>query len=242
LTKVTDYVEPVTATAPALGRPHLLRQRWCELTFLHWAVEPGAVRHLFPPGVRPDVLDGMTYVGLIPFRMVGTGLAHGPAVPWFGTLLETNVRLCSVDTTGRRGIVFLSLDANRLAVVVAGRSAFGLPYRWARLHHHADGDLHTYKSARYRIQGRAGGPVDGPLERFLTARWGLHVRHLGRTWYLPTDHPPWALRSAELLHLDESLLASHGLHGLFRPPDHVAFSNGVPVVFGAPVPAYRPRS
>lgn len=53
--------------------------------------DPAAVSHLMPPGVRPDTLDGRTYVGLIPFRMVDAGLGRGPAVPWLGTFLETNV-------------------------------------------------------------------------------------------------------------------------------------------------------
>ena len=35
-------------------------------------------------------------------------------MPWAGSFLETNVRLYSIDATGRRGIVFLSLDTDRL--------------------------------------------------------------------------------------------------------------------------------
>ncbi|MGQ0573304.1 MAG: DUF2071 domain-containing protein [Pseudonocardia sp.] len=61
--------------------------------------------------------------------LVGSRLARGPSVPWLGTFLETNVRLYSVDATGRRGIVFLSLDADRAAVVAGARAVFGLPYR-----------------------------------------------------------------------------------------------------------------
>ena len=45
--------EPVTTLAPALPRPHVLRQRWCDVAFLHWAVRPDAVARFFPPGVRP---------------------------------------------------------------------------------------------------------------------------------------------------------------------------------------------
>jgi uncharacterized protein YqjF (DUF2071 family) len=243
--------EQVSVVAPPLVRPHLMRQRWSDVAFLHWAVEPDAVARYFPPGVRPDVLDGRTYVGLVPFRMVGAGFARGPAVPWAGTFLETNVRLYSVDATGRRGIVFLSLDAERLVVVAAARAVFGLPYRWARMCYRADGDRRTYAarsrwpgvSARSRVVVRAGGPApDGPLERFLTARWGLHVAHLGRAWYVPNAHPAWPLRTAEAEELDDELVASVGLgHLARRPPDHVAFSDGVPVRFGTPVLATTPR-
>ena len=41
--------EPVTTLAPALPRPHVLRQRWCDVAFLHWAVRPNAVAWFFPP-------------------------------------------------------------------------------------------------------------------------------------------------------------------------------------------------
>jgi uncharacterized protein YqjF (DUF2071 family) len=119
--------EPVSPTAPPLARPHLLRQQWRDVTFLHWAVRPDAVARFLPPGVRPDVLDGWTYVGLVPFRMVGAGFARGTAVPWAGTFLETNVRLYLVDATGRRGVVFFSLDTDRALAVAAARPPSGCP-------------------------------------------------------------------------------------------------------------------
>ena len=61
------------------------------------------------------------------------GRRQGPAVPWLGTFPETNVRLYSIDEQGRRGVVFRSLEASRLAVVLGARAAFNLPYRWARM-------------------------------------------------------------------------------------------------------------
>lgn len=241
----------MTVDPPTLAGPLLLRQTWCDLSFLHWAVEPDSIAHYFPPGVRPDVFEGRTYVGLVPFRMVGTGLARGPAAPWVGTFLETNVRLYSVDSTGRRGIVFLSLDADRALVVASARAVFGLPYRWARMRHQVHDDLHTYTatlrwpgvSARSRISVRAGeAAAIGPLEEFLTARWGLHVARFGRTWHLPNTHAVWSVRSAELVEFDDGLLASVGLGELAtRPPDHVAFSDGVRATFGRPGSALTPR-
>ena len=187
--------EPVSVHAPPLDRPRLLRQHWRDVTFLHWAVDPVAVAGLLPPGVRPDVLDGRTYVGLVPFRMVGAGLAAGPAVPWAGTFLETNVRLYSVDATGRRGVVFLSLDADRAVAVAAARGAFGLPYRWSRMRFTADGDERRY-TTRVRWPGprcgsdvavRVGGPApDGPLERFLTAGGGCTSRASAAPGSCPT--------------------------------------------------------
>lgn len=238
-----------------------MRQDWRDLGFLHWAVDPATVAGFMPPGVRPDVHEGRSYVGLVPFMMVGAGLPRGPAVPWAGTFLETNVRLYSVDATGRRGIVFLSLDTDRAVVVAGARAVFGLPYRWARMRHRAvdlpgpGGSVEHRYTARLRHPGvrtvdsaivlRAHETVrPSSLEEFLSARWGLHVRHLGRTWYVPNQHAEWGFRRAELVELaDGGLLASVGLPGLGdRPPDHVGFSDGVHTEFGPPVPATRPRA
>src|SRR6188768_2182094 len=200
--------------------PVMMNQGWRDLTFLHWAVPPEEVAHLMPPGVRPDTLDGVTYVGLIPFRMVSAGIARGPGVPWFGSFLETNVRLYSVDDTGRSGIVFLSLDAERAAVVLGARAVFGLPYRWSRMRYRASGDVHSYET-RLRRPGR---PVEchvvvragtrrrrTELDDFVSARWGLHVGWWGRTLYTPNRHEAWPVHAAEVLSLDDGLMTSAGL-------------------------------
>ena len=211
--------ELVTAEAPILRWPRILRQNWLNLSFLHWAVEPRQRRPPVSAGHRARHLRGPQLVGVVPFQMADTGFARGPA--FFGTFLETNVRLYSVDRTGRRGVVFLSLDTNRLDMVAAGRWIFGVPYRWARMSYRAQGDRRAYTSKlRWRgvtassfVEVGVGEPLTcGPLEHYLTARWGVHLVRAGRTWYLPNEHLVWALRRAELIDFsDDGLLASVGL-------------------------------
>jgi uncharacterized protein YqjF (DUF2071 family) len=232
-----DTVRPV--------RRSTLVQRWADLAFLHWPADPAVVAPLLPPGTVPDVLDGVTYAGLIAFRMADTGLLRGPAVPYLGTFCETNVRLYSVDGTGRRGVVFRSLDAERLLPVLIARATLRLPYMWSRMRLTRDGDVLTYTSRRRwphpsrpahsLMRIRAGEPIPDPtpLEQFLTARWGLHTRCWGRTRHLPNEHPRWPLHRAELLDLDDSLLATAGLPP-GTPPVSVLYSPGVPVAFGNP--------
>lgn len=253
--RAVSAIEPVEVMAPALHGPVMMNQDWCDLTFLHWSVEPDRLQTYMPPGVRPDVHDGLSYVGLVPFRMVDAGFGPSRTVPWAGTFLETNVRLYSVDDTGRRGIVFLSLDCNRSMIVAGARAAFGLPYRWARMQHgartSAAGEEHVY-DARLRWPGVQAishiavrvGPerTSTPLDEFLSARWGLHTRRLGRTVYIPNAHPVWPLRDVQVLELDDQLVASVGLPDLTsRAPDHVAFSRGLHTTFGMPGRADRPR-
>lgn len=226
-----------------------MTQRWEDVAFLHWRVEPSAVAPLLPAGTVPDVFDGSTWVGLIPFRMVGAGVGAGPSVPWLGTFAETNVRLYAVGPDGRRGVVFRSLEATRLAVVLGARLAFGLPYCWSQMSVRRVGPDVEYTSRRRwpgsrgtepstRIVVRPGSTevVDDPLADFLTARWGLHDRWAGRPTYVPNHHVAWPLRTATLVDLDDMLMAAAGLPGVSdRAPDSVLFSAGVFTAFGFPV-------
>jgi uncharacterized protein YqjF (DUF2071 family) len=150
-------------------------------------------------------------------------------------------------------VVFLSLDTTRLTMVAAGRWIVGVPYRWARMTYRQEGDRRAYTSTLRWPRFNASSLVEvrvsdaltcGPLEHFLTARWGAHFFRAGRTWYLPNEHAIWALRRAELIDFSEDgLFASVGLGDLGkRPPDHVAFSDGVAARFGLPVRSTTPRA
>ncbi|MCO8270083.1 DUF2071 domain-containing protein [Actinoplanes sp. TRM 88003] len=235
--------EAVTLSTPRPVRRPVLGQRWADLAFLHWAVDPAVVAPLLPAGTAPDTLDGVTYVGLIGFRMEGVGFLGGPGVPYLGTFAETNVRLYSVDARGRRAVVFRSLEAERLLPVLTARLSLRLPYMWARMRITRAGDVLTY-STRRRWPGprgatsemavRVGEPIaePTPLECFLTARWGLHTTAWGGTRHLANEHPPWPLHRAELLSLSDELVGAAGLPQPSEPPVSVLYSPGVAVAFG----------
>jgi uncharacterized protein YqjF (DUF2071 family) len=165
--------------------------------------------------------------------MEHTAPLGGPPLPWLGSFGQANVRLYSVDRDGRRGVVFLSLDAGRLLPAVTARTA-GLPYSWARVRVRRQGDRCSYRVARrpgaahVEIELRIGPRREpGPLELFVTARWGMHHRIPGRTVYAAVEHGPWLLHTAELLDFDSDLPAAAGLPGVTGPPVSVLFSPGV---------------
>lgn len=238
-----DPADGLDPQGPPLPSRQVMHQWWRDVVFVHWRVDPDAVAPLLPAHVGPDVHDGSAWVGLVAFRMVDAGLGHGRPVPRLGTFLETNVRTYSVDAEGRRGVVFRSLDCDRGAVVVAARATFGVPYERARISYRRDGDRVRYETARRTgrrprdvVEVEVGEAVDpSPLERFLTARFGLHTAILGRTAWVPNTHGPWPLRRAGLVELDDELVAAAGLPGVAGSrPESVLFSEGVHTVFGLP--------
>jgi len=238
-------IEPISVEAPELVGRAVASQRWSKLTFLHWRVEASVLAPLMPEGVRPDEHDGSSWVGLIAFQLDRATILGSPPVPYFGDFTEVNVRLYGVDDRGRRGVVFLSLEASRLAAVLAARAAFSIPYFWSRTTLVERDGLIGYGADRHigpgatRIVARPGTTVvtgDATAD-FLTARWALYSSRFGRTVRLPNNHAPWPLVTAELEHLDDSLLEVAGLPGIAdRAPDSVLYSAGVTTWFGRATP------
>ncbi len=221
-----------------LGRP-LMRQRWDDVSFLHWDVDPEAAQALLPPGLDIDTFDGRAWVGLVPFQMRGISPTGLPAVPYLGTFPETNVRTYVKTHDGLRGVWFNSLESSRLIPVAVARAFYALPYFHASMHIERHGRRIRYSSLRRRpgprgvggtVTVEVGDPRDsaGPLEDFLTSRWRLFTYRRGRLLRAEVRHEPWPLHAATVSSYDTSLLRAAGYdepagspHVLYSPLVHV---------------------
>ena len=235
---------------PELPLPAIMDQRWLDAVFLHWRIPESSAARFMPPGVEPDVFDGSSWVGLIGFRMKGAGIGRGPGIPYLGSFNEVNVRLYSREPDGTRGVVFLSLDADRLPVVLAARQA-GIPYVWSRIRSWGTppgtppegmgGGTSGYSVSRFRKGASSRFSVipdprsvaGDPLSIHVTARFGLHSRFYGRTIQIPNTHEPWALHHADVHELQDGLISSAGIE-VGGPPESVLYSPGVRTQFGWP--------
>ncbi len=232
---MTALNEPVAIdrVAPALrpaGRT-VMFQTWSELLFLHWRFPPEQIRPLLPPGLELDTFEGEAYVGLVPFTMTGVRPVWSPPIAPLSNFHETNVRTY-VHCKGRDpGVWFFSLDAANVAAVQIARTLWKLPYYFARMRlEKAQGEI-EYVSERLwpapvpavsTIRCRPVGPVTpaavGTLEHFLAERYILYAYTRSRLYRGRVHHTPYPLQSAEVLTLDESLLAAAQLTRPDTPP------------------------
>jgi uncharacterized protein YqjF (DUF2071 family) len=218
----------VSARCPDPIRRPWLRNRWDDLTFVHWAYRPEEVQALLPDGLIVDTFDAgdgngpMAWVSLVPFRMRRAGPSFLPPIPWLSTFAETNVRTYVIDRRGHRAVWFLSLDAARLPVVAFARWTIGFPYVWADMTIDQTGRRWTYTTsarrwptrpqARTHVVVEVGERVDPTdLDIFLTARWGTVAEWRGQLRHHPVDHPPWRLHEAALVELDDTAVTACGL-------------------------------
>lgn len=218
-------------------------QRWRDLTFLHWRCdapsEIDALARRLPPGLVLDRCDGSAWLGITPFLLDGLRPPGVPPVPWLSRFPECNVRTYVRGRDGAPGIWFFSLECARLPAVVAARSLYGLPYRWARMRVRRRRGEAAYWSERapacLHVRAVIGRPVEAdPLLTFLTARFRLYAQLRGRLAYADIRHAPWPLASARVTDYSNTLAPSLGF-ALDGPPPLVHFSPGVHVRIGAPV-------
>jgi uncharacterized protein YqjF (DUF2071 family) len=145
--------------APALRQrpssPCVGRQRWSNLLFAHWKVDPGAVQATLPRGLRVDTFENDAYVGIVPFFMQRVRPAWLPPLPWISWFLELNVRTYVRGPDGRAGVWFYSLDCNQPVAVAIARRFFHLPYFHARMRAKRFGEVIEYECQRRGTEGAA---------------------------------------------------------------------------------------
>jgi uncharacterized protein YqjF (DUF2071 family) len=187
----------------------MLTQTWRDLCFLHWPVEPAALRPFVPDGLALETAEGSAWLGAAAFVMEDTRVLGAPLPFGIGDLPELNLRTY-VRAGGRPGVWFHSLDAGAWTAVRVGRRGWRLPYHRARMRvERRDGRIHfeSHRAERhsapvafrgtYAPVGPPTPPRRGTLEHFLTERYCLYaVDRRGRPLRTEIHHAPWPLQPA----------------------------------------------
>ena len=231
LDRITPTLRPVQ---PIVGY-----QRWRDLLFLHWPVPVEVLRPLIPEPLSIDTYEGVAYVGLVPFWLVGVRPSWAPERLAF-RFLETNVRTYTHLDGRDPSVYFFSLEARSRVAVAVARAEFGLPYFWARMGIRRDGSRIEYRSRRilggcprtralFEPGEHLGASAPGTLEHFLIERYYLHVQRGGRLWRGHVHHSAYPVQRATLLGMRDELIGAAGIPQPTEPPPLVHYVKGVDV-------------
>jgi uncharacterized protein len=216
-----------------------LKASWLALTFLHWPVDPAQVQGRLPAGLTADEYDGAAWIGLTPFimaamRPLGLPLLPQPnrlhpRLPDLSSSPETNLRTYVRGPDGGDGVWFLSMDIGNPVLALTLRGLLGAPYSFGLLTVAPGPETVRYAGSRvlgrehYRFAVRPGDPIRlSPLDVWLTGRWRLYSRHLGRLLATPVEHEPWPLQTAECTDLEQNLTDCAGVTVSGPPLVHYA--------------------
>lgn len=229
--------------APA-QRPHdraVMRQEWRDLLFIHWPIDPEAVRPLIPAPLELDLFEGTAYIGLVPFAMTGVRPVGLPAVAGLSSFYETNVRTYVRLADRDPGVWFFSLDAANSIAVRLARRFFHLPYHYAHMFLEYEGRATAQEpvsilyagtrrwpgplAASYLIRATPSGRINlaspGTLEHFLVERYILFTIRKSQLCHGRVHHTSYPLQTANILSLDESLVIAAGI----QPPKNRPFAH-----------------
>ena len=224
--------------------PTIMYQRWEELLFLHWAVEPQIVAKVLPPGLRVDTFNGNAWIGAVPFSMRSVRPRFLPSVTGLSDFPELNLRTYVIDEHGRPGVWFYSLDTPKRLPNWIARTFFHLNYRFARIQIDNKGSLRSYRSElwmetdwdtpqEYKWK-RVGEPFTakpGSLDFFLAERYRLFAYNKKKAQLLSgqVHHEPYHLQKVNLECYSKRLFALNGLPEPRNSPVSVLASAGVDV-------------
>ncbi len=146
---------------PLPTAPWIMTQRWNDLLFLHYSLDPELVRAKVPNVLTLDTYRQRAWVTVAPFWINHLRPPGVPSVPWFSNFNEINVRTY-VSYDGKPGVYFFSLDASNLSAVWGARVFYRLPYWQASMK--VSGKGRTEDRVRFEAPARS---QTGGAEMFL---------------------------------------------------------------------------
>ena len=224
--------------------PTIMHQRWEELLFLHWPVEPQIVAKVLPSGLGVDTHKGKAWIGVVPFSMRDVRPRFLPAVPGLSSFPELNLRTYVVDKRGRPGVWFYSLDTPKRLPNWIARTFFHLNYRFARIQVEDNGNLRSYRSElwmgtdwdmpqKYEWE-RLGEPFTAKpnsLDFFLTERYRLFAYNEAKAQLMSgqVHHQAYPLQQVNLKLYSKRLFTLNGIPKPDISPVSILASAGVDV-------------
>jgi len=197
---------------------------WVQVLMIHFEVTPFALQVGVPFAL--DLHEGKAFVSVVAFTMRGMRLRFGGR--FAAALLKPisthhflNVRTY-VRHNGEPGIYFMrEWVSNRLSVAL-GPHAFGLPYRFAKIHYSSESsgnftgtveEGREGKRVTFRAEWNSAEAFDfckeGSICDWLMERYTAYTSRREKKRFFRVCHWPWMKIDAEVLVEDQSLLENN---------------------------------
>lgn len=211
-------------------------QEWNNALFLHWKVPADLLRPFVPSRLELDEMQGAAWISLVAFTMEKIRPRLLPAIPVISNFHELNLRTY-VSHGDKKGVYFLSIEAQKTISVFVARNLSGLPYRKAAMNRLATDAGQHYdaynKESDFRLYTifTTGEAITEKqdLDNWLTERYCLYTETKKELFRFDIHHEAWPLCEVSLTKLEvQYRIGSFDLS--VRRPDLVHYSPGVRVL------------
>ena len=198
----------------------LLLQKWETLSFMHWSVDKKIISKYIPNGLTLDLYENGAYIGLIPFMMKNVRPRWGFSVPFISNFPEFNIRTY-VKKGNKRGVFFLTLDAQSIITRIYASNFFHLPYRYSRGYVIRKNGSFLWSSNRlykgFELEGSCEGYGEfeyaekDSLEEFFFERYYLYISSNNQIKSGRIKHHKWKIKKAKPRITKNAFLDSYSL-------------------------------
>ena len=217
-----------------------MKQRWNDLFFMHWKLEPEFLSGRLPEGLELDTIDGGCWMSVVGFKMSHIRPSWAPS--WFNLLKlnELNLRTYVVGPDGGKGVYFFTLESDhRLGNWVANRFLSPtLPQQCAH-----DGEARRYSNYYWRktkkyfynyeylVHGDERYARDNEVEKFLYERYTFYTDgNDGCIYKGVIDHAHYKIQDTIVLNNNLDLFYSCGFRAPSHPEELTGFSSGMDII------------
>lgn len=225
--------------------PWFAHQRWENVLFLHWPVSPRLLSTQIPPELELDVYDGTAWIGLVLFQVKDMHPRQLPALPWFRSYLQVNVRTY-VTYNGRGGVYFFTLDVEKWPARAFGKMLYSLPFRKAKIKMEKRGQdvyfVNRWEKKQwseelvctYTPVSSLFSPKASTLDDWLIERYCLWSKRKGKLLRTDIHHVKWKLQKAEA-NIYSNSMASFLPRTIFQQSPLIHYAAGQQALFWYPI-------
>ncbi|MCR2821695.1 YqjF family protein [Lederbergia panacisoli] len=193
---------------PLPSKPWIMKQRWSDVLFTHWPIEPEKLKPFIPSPIEIDTFDGFAWLGVIVFKIDGIYPRGFPPISIRSAFPEINLRTY-VKLNGKPGIYFLSLDVDDWTSYTLAKRWLHVPYYPADISFQQKGQSIHFESIRkkhtpimckgsYTPISEIFYAENMTLDHFLTERYCFFSHDLKSNIYcLDIHHHQWPLQKAD---------------------------------------------
>ncbi|MCF7559462.1 DUF2071 domain-containing protein [Sabulilitoribacter multivorans] len=206
-------------------------QEWNKAIFLHWEVEPEAIKPLLPKEIELDTINGKTWLSLVAFDMNHIGIRSLPKVPHISDFHEINIRVY-ITCNGKPSVYFLSMEGSKRSSCKVLKTISKFPYYHSKMKrtdfsYSSKNDL--YNNSFYTEYRLGSDPIiKDETDVWLTERYAVFQDYKNQIIEYDVHHVEWPMQTISIKKLELDYPKFN--HLIDNNPDRIHYSKGIQVL------------